>query len=111
MLELGYPSMRRGEEICSLRFEDIQMRPNGKMAILLRRSKTNPLRRASMRQILYCLQDAAGIECENFSSHSFRVGGALDYLQAGMPIEKIMHKGGWHSGSTVIQYLRAWEDL
>jgi integrase len=39
MLELGYHSMRRGEEICSLRFEDIQMRPNGKMAILLRRSK------------------------------------------------------------------------
>lgn len=156
MLELGYHSMRRGEEICSLRFEDIQMRPNGKMAILLRRSKTdqyghgkwigfpgsiaplierwkthlnvtkgpilrglykdgsartNPLRRASMRQILYGLQNAAGIEGENFSSHSFRVGGALDYLEAGMNIEKIMLKGGWHSGSTVIQYLRAWEDI
>jgi integrase/recombinase XerD len=40
MLELGYHSMRRGEEICSLRFEDIQMRTNRKMAILLRRSKT-----------------------------------------------------------------------
>jgi hypothetical protein len=35
----------------------------------------------------------------------------LDYLEAGMPIEKIMLKGGWHSGSTVIQYLRAWEDI
>ena len=41
-------------------------------------ASTNPLKRASMRQILYGLQNAAGIEGENFSSHSFRVGGALD---------------------------------
>ena len=65
----------------------------------------------SMRQILYGLQNAARIEGANFSLDSFRVGGALDYLEAGMPIEKIMLKGGWHSGSTVIQYLRAWEDI
>jgi hypothetical protein len=39
------------------------------------------------------------------------VGGALDLLESGTPIEKIMLKGGWKATSTVILYLRAWVDI
>jgi site-specific recombinase XerD len=44
-----------------------------------------------------------------FSGHSFRVGGALDLLMAGMPLTKIMLRGGWTSESSVIRYLQAWD--
>ena len=33
---------------------------------------------------------------------------ALDLLEQGEPLEKIMLKGGWQTDSTVIQYLRNW---
>ncbi len=42
------------------------------------------------------------------SGHSFRVGAALDLLEQGEPLEKIMLKGGWKSESTVMHYLRSW---
>ena len=43
------------------------------------------------------------------SGHSFRVGAALDLLERGESMEKIMLRGGWQSESTVIRYLRAWQ--
>ena len=65
---------------------------------------------ASINLILRDIQHRSRIKTEKtFSGHSFRVGGALDMLMAGIPIEKIMLKGGWNSESTVIQYLRAWD--
>jgi hypothetical protein len=42
------------------------------------------------------------------SGHSFRVGAALDLLEQGEPLEKIMLKGGWHTDSTAMKYLRNW---
>ena len=42
------------------------------------------------------------------SVHSFRVGAALDLLEQGEPLEKIMLKGGWQSDSTAMKYLRNW---
>jgi site-specific recombinase XerD len=44
-----------------------------------------------------------------FSGHSFRVDGALDLLMAGMPLTKIMFRGGWTSESSVIRYLHGWD--
>ena len=43
-----------------------------------------------------------------FSGHSFRVGAALDLLEAGTPLELIMLKGGWRSSDNAMGYLRNW---
>ena len=43
------------------------------------------------------------------SGHSFRVGAALDMLEAGDRLERIMLKGGWKADSTAIKYLRNWQ--
>ena len=42
------------------------------------------------------------------SGHSFRVGAALDLLEQGEPLEKIMLRGGWQSDATAMKYLRNW---
>ena len=42
------------------------------------------------------------------SGHSFRVGAAIDLLEAGTSLEKIMLRGGWQSEATAIRYLRGW---
>ena len=38
--------------------------------------------------------------CE-LSSHSFRVDAAVDILDEGVPLERIMLRGGWKSEETV----------
>ena len=43
-----------------------------------------------------------------FSGHSFRVGAALDLLEAGTPLELIMLRGGWRSSDNAMGYLRSW---
>ena len=54
------------------------------------------------------------LKCENhepaqiFSGHSFRVGAALDLLEAGTPLEIIMLRGGWRSSDNAMGYLRIW---
>ena len=42
------------------------------------------------------------------SGHSFRVGAALDLLEEGESIEKIMLRGGWKTDATAMKYLRNW---
>ena len=42
------------------------------------------------------------------SGHSFRVGAALDLLEQGESLEKIMLRGGWQTDSTAMKYLRNW---
>ena len=65
---------------------------------------------ASVNRRLQALQAAAGIELDGqLSGHSFRVGRALDLLEGGESLEKIMLRGGWEAESTVIRYLRAWQ--
>ena len=71
--------------------------------------KLNP---SSINTILKKLQQKAGISDQGaLSGHSFRVGTAIDLLEKGMPIEKIMLKGGWKSEATAIRYLRNWQDI
>jgi len=43
----------------------------------------------------------------SYSGHSFRVGRAVDLLNEGVPLEKIMLIGGWRSQSACIGYLRS----
>ena len=40
----------------------------------------------------------------------FGVGTAVDLLDKGVPLEKIMLRGGWKSENTALRYLRNWDD-
>ena len=70
-------------------------------------SSLNP---ASINTILKALQAGLdhGTKVKSLSGHSFRVGAALDLLEQGEPLERIMLRGGWQSDSTAINYLRNW---
>ena len=63
---------------------------------------------ASISTILKTLQEGlkSGSNQQPLSGHSFRVGAALDLLEQGEPLEKIMLKGGWQTDSTAMKYLR-----
>ena len=63
---------------------------------------------ASISTILKTLQEGLknGSNEQPLSGHSFRVGAALDLLEQGEPLEKIMLRGGWQTDSTAIRYLR-----
>jgi site-specific recombinase XerD len=65
---------------------------------------------ASISTILKTLQEGLKSETNQqpLSGHSFRVGAALDLLEQGEPLEKIMLRGGWQTDSTAIKYLRNW---
>lgn len=153
MLLLGYETMRRRSEVCSLRFEDLEHLPKGKIALRLRFSKTDQygkgrllpvtprlydalqvwgahvghcgyilrsvdrhgnilgkLAPATINLRLKELQRAAKLDIDGeLSGHSFRVGAALDLLEAGEPLVKIMLRGGWTTETTAIRYLQAWQ--
>ena len=70
----------------------------------------NNLNPASISTILKTLQEGlkSGSNEQPLSGHSFRVGAALDLLEQGEPLEKIMLRGGWQTDSTVMRYLRNW---
>jgi hypothetical protein len=65
---------------------------------------------ASISTILKTLQEGlkSGSNQQPLSGHSFRVGAALDLLEQGEPLEKIMLRGGWQTDSTAMKYLRNW---
>ena len=65
---------------------------------------------ASISTILKALQKDLKIDSDEqpLSGHSFRVGAALDLLEQGEPLEKIMLRGGWQTDSTAMKYLRNW---
>jgi integrase len=70
----------------------------------------NNLNPASISTILKTLQEELkpGSNKQPLSGHSFRVGAALDLLEQGEPLERIMLKGGWQTDSTAMKYLRDW---
>jgi integrase len=70
----------------------------------------NNLHPASISTILKALQKVLKMDSDEqqLSGHSFRVGAALDLLEQGEPLEKIMLRGGWQSDSTAMSYLRNW---
>jgi integrase len=158
ILQLGYETLRRSSELCAFNFNDIQRLANGKVVIVVRRSKddqegygklvpisrtlrtlidlwryhvhsqgipsTGPLlrhinkhgqiskRRLSpslLNSTLAALQLRAGLtHIGKLTGHSFRVGAALDMLVRGVPVQKIMLRGGWKSRSVTLDYLRSW---
>jgi hypothetical protein len=65
---------------------------------------------SSVSTILKNLQIIIGDELnvKPLSGHSFRVGAALDLIEQGLPIEKIMLRGGWKTETTTIKYLKTW---
>ena len=65
---------------------------------------------ASINTILKVLQKELKMDADEqpLSGNSFRVGAALDLLEQGEPLEKIMLRGGWQTDSTAMSYLRNW---
>ena len=65
---------------------------------------------ASVSTILKALQKELKMDSHQqpLSGHSFRVGAALDLLEQGEPLERIMLRGGWQTDSTAMKYLRNW---
>ena len=64
-----------------------------------------------MNKILKALQRKAKMkDIGELSGHSFRVGAAVDLLDKGVPLERIMLRGGWKSENTALRYLRNWDD-
>jgi integrase len=70
----------------------------------------NNLHPASISTLLKALQKDLKMDSDeqSLSGHSFRVGAALDLLEQGEPLERIMLRGGWQTDSTAMKYLRAW---
>mgnify|MGYP000438573247 FL=1 len=65
---------------------------------------------SSVSVILKTLQKTINLNSDIplLSGHSFRVGAALDLLEQGEPLERIMLRGGWQSDSTALTYLKNW---
>ena len=63
---------------------------------------------ASISTLLKALQKNLTMDSNEqpLSGHSFRVGAALDLLEQGEPLERIMLRGGWQTDSTAMKYLR-----
>ena len=70
----------------------------------------NNLHPASVSTLLKGLQKDLKMDSDEqpLSGHSFRVGAALDLLEQGEPLERIMLRGGWQTDSTAMKYLRDW---
>ena len=66
---------------------------------------------AGLNKILKLLQRKAKLrDIGELSGHSFRVGAAVDLLDKGFPLERIMLRDGWKSENTALRYLRNWDD-
>jgi hypothetical protein len=63
---------------------------------------------ASISTLLKALQKDLNMDSDEqaLSGHSFRVGAALDLLEQGESLERIMLRGGWQTDSTAMKYLR-----
>lgn len=70
----------------------------------------NNLHPASISTVLKGLQKdlKTGSDERPLSGHSFRVGAALDLLEQGEPLERIMLRSGWQTDSIAMKYLRNW---
>ena len=73
----------------------------------------NKLHPASISTILKALQKDLKLDSDEqpLSGHSFRVGAALDLLEQGVTLEKIMLRGGWQTDTAAIKYLRNYDLL
>ena len=65
----------------------------------------------ALNKMLKLLQRKAKLQnIGELSGHSFRVGAALDLLDKGVPLERIMLRGGWKSEHSALRHLRNWDD-
>ena len=71
------------------------------------------LNSGSLGAILNRRKVSSGFKVKNcrFSGHSFRVGAAIDLLEAGVSLEIIMLRGRWRSEDNGLNYLRPWRSL
>jgi len=76
---------------------------------LKRNLSTKPfLTPVTINHILKSLQKQAGLnQIGKLSSHSFRIGAALDLLNKNIPLEKIMLRGSWKSEASAMKYLQS----
>ena len=80
-------------------------------AISKDKRELGPLKSGAINPILCDLQHRAKLtHLPKLTGHSFRVGAALDMLRSGVPLEKIMLRGGWRKRSTALRYLKEWVD-
>jgi integrase len=70
----------------------------------------NNLHPASISTVLKALQKDLKIDSNEqlLSGYSSRVGAAIELLEQGEPLERIMLRGGWQTDSTAMKYLRNW---
>ena len=63
---------------------------------------------ASISTLLKAMQKDLNMDSNEqpLSGHSFRVGAALELLEQGESLERIMLRGGWQSDSSAMKYLR-----
>ena len=74
-------------------------------------SVNESLNPASLNQILKSLQKNACLNnIGELLGYSFSVGAALDLLERGVSLERIMLRGGWKSDSSAMRYLRSWQE-
>jgi len=68
----------------------------------------NNLNSASISTLLKAMQKDLKMDSNEkpLSGHSFRVGAALELLEQGESLERIMLRGGWQSDSSAMKYLR-----
>lgn len=66
---------------------------------------------AALNKILKFIQRTAELtDIGELSGHSFRVGAAVDLFDKGVPLERVVLRGGWKSENTALRYLRNWDD-
>lgn len=68
------------------------------------------LKPASTSTIIKTLQEWLKFKSNEqpLSSHSFKLRAALDLLEQGKPLDKIMLRGGWQRDLTAMKYSRYW---
>ena len=110
------PAFRSRELGCIYSIGISPLKINQDKGFILRSFKKNlsvneSLNPASLNQILKSLQKKACLNnIGELSGHSFRVGAALDLLERGISLERIMLRGGWKSDSSAMRYLRSWQE-
>ena len=66
---------------------------------------------AALNRILKLLQRKAKLkDIGKLSGHSLRVSALVDLLDKGVPLKRIMLRGGWKSENAALRYLRNWDD-
>ena len=99
--------VRTGASLCpvSALLEYLSVRGMGKGPLFLQ-SNGHPLTRSVLVARVRCALSSLGMDVDQYSGHSFRIGAATTALRAGISDAKIKMLGRWESAAYQ-QYLRA----